>query len=99
MADERLAEQTTMAPTNKVVAATNMAGTIAGIVTGTMAAYGGPAILELLDKAWAASHPNAAQLIVLLITGVAGGLATKFGGKAAAFNVLDKVNRPIGDQP
>lgn len=99
MADERLAEQTSNAPTNKVVAATNVAGTIAGIVTGTMAAYGGPAILEMLNKDWSLTHPNAAQLIVLLITGVAGGLATKFGGKAAAFNVYDKVNRPLGDRP
>jgi hypothetical protein len=89
-----VAVQTGPEPTNKVAAATNAAGGIAGIITGIMAAYGGPAIVEMLG-AWATTHPAATQFLVVLITGVAGWLATLYGGRIASYNVLDAPNVPM----
>jgi hypothetical protein len=89
-----VAVQTGAEPTNKVAAATNAAGGIAGIVAGTLAAYGGPAIVEFLG-AWATTHPAGTQLVVLLVTGVAAGIATKYAGRSASYNVLDAPNVPM----
>lgn len=96
MADEQLniAVQDSAQPTNKVAAASNAAGGVAAVVAGVMAAYGGDAIRELLGP-MAATYPAATTLIVLIVTGLASFYATKFGGQAAAFNVLDKPNVPL----
>lgn len=78
-------------PTNKVAAAGTAAAGIGFVVAGVMAGYGGPAIIELMGT-WGEMHPNSANLIVMIVTGIAGAVAGKFGSQAAAYNVLDKPN-------
>jgi len=96
MADEPLniAVQDSAQPTNKVAAASNAAGGVAAVVAGVMAAYGGDAIREIMGPL-AQQYPSATTLVVLMATGVAAYYATKFGGQAAAYNVLDKPNVPL----
>lgn len=89
-----IAVQTSPQPTNKVAAASNAAAAAGVIIAGVMAAYGGPAILELLG-AWGQSHPNTAQLIVMIVSGLAGGVGGKYVPQVAAYNVLDKPNVPL----
>jgi NhaP-type Na+/H+ or K+/H+ antiporter len=89
-----IAVQTSPQPTNKVQAAGNIGGSLAGIVAGVMAGYAGPALIEMMGV-WGANHPSTAQLIVMAVTTVAAALAGKYGGQAAAFNVLDKPNQAL----
>ena len=89
-----VAVQTSGQPTNKVAAASNMGGGLAAVVAGVMAAYGGPAITEMLGT-WSTTHPSATALLVAAVAAVAGYFVTKFGGQAAAYNVLDKPNVPM----
>lgn len=89
-----IAVQAAPEPTNKVAAASNAAGGLAAVVAGVMAAYGGPAIVELLGE-WGATHPSTTQLVVGIGAAVAGFVVTRAGGRAAAYNVLDKPNVPL----
>lgn len=91
----KVAVQVGPQPTNKVSAATTAAGGIGGILSGAMAAYGGPALIEMLNPDWVAAHPNATQLLVLVVVGVGSALAIKYFGQSAAFNVLDAPNVPM----
>lgn len=81
-------------PTNKVAAASNASGGIAAVVASIMAAYGGPAIIEALGS-FAETNPSGTTLLVMLVVGLASFFAAKFGGQAAAYNVLDKPNVPL----
>lgn len=96
MSDESLdiAVQSGSEPTNKVAAASNASGGIAGVVAGVMAVYGADALREILGPL-ATTHPAATTLIVLTVTSTAAFYATQLGGRAAAFNVLDKPNVPL----
>lgn len=96
MANENLnvAVQATNQPTNKVAATGTAAGGLAAVIAGTMAAYGGPAIQELLGS-WGTNYPSVSQLLILIVTGVAAYFATKYGSQQAAWNVLDKPNIPL----
>lgn len=96
MAEQKLdiAVQESPQPTNKVAAASNAAAAIGGVIAGVMAAYGGPAILEMLGD-WGTAHPDTAQLIVMIVAGIAGVVGGKYVPPAAAYNVLDKPNKPL----
>jgi hypothetical protein len=89
-----IAVQESAQPTNKVAASTNASGSVAAVVAGVMAAYGGDAIREVMG-AVATTHPDGTNLVVMLVTGIAAFYATKLGGRAAAYNVLDKPNVPL----
>ena len=93
MPDTTLAEQTDDHPTNKLAAGTNAAGAIGGVIAGVFASYGGPAIKELIGTTGLGAESQ--NFVVLLVVTVAGFLATKYGGQRAAYNVLDKPNRPV----
>lgn len=86
-----LAVQSGGQPTRKVSAATNAAGSVAAVLAGVMAGYGGPAIMELLGK-YGETHPSVAQFLIMATTSLAAFLATKYGGQAVAYNVLDRPN-------
>ena len=88
-----VAVQATSEPTRKLAAGTTAAGAIAGVLAGILAAYGGDAIKEVLAST--SLGPAMQNLIVMMVVGVATWLATKYGGQAAAYNVLDKPNIPI----
>lgn len=85
-----VAIQTDPQPTNKVSAASNTAGGIAGVLAGVMTVYGGDAIRETLSVL--PIGPKLQDLIVFAVVAVAGFYASKLGGQAAAYNVLDKPN-------
>jgi hypothetical protein len=89
-----VAFQTGGQPTRKVSAASNVGGSVAAVLAGVMAGYGGPAIMELLGE-YGSSHPSVAQFLIMIATSVAAFIATKYGGQAAAYNVLDKPNVPL----
>jgi negative regulator of sigma E activity len=91
MPEPAVALQISPEPTNKVQAGTTAAGGLAAVIAGVMAAYGGPAVVELLG-AWATTHPSATALLVAGLSAVAAYFVTKYGGQAAAYNVLDKPN-------
>jgi hypothetical protein len=78
-------------PTNKVAAASNAAMAVGALIAGVLSAYGGPAIIEMLGE-WGVANPSTAQLLVMIVTGVAGGVAGKYVPPMAAYNVLDKPN-------
>lgn len=92
--DLGVAVQASAEPTNKVAAASNAAGSFAAVIGGVMAAYGGPAMTELMGE-WGKAHPSTAALGVMLVTSLASFYAVKYGGRAAAYNVLDKPNVPL----
>lgn len=89
-----VAIQTGSQPTNKVAAAANAAGSLAAVLAGVMSGYAGPAIAELAGE-WGKNHPSTLQLIIALIAAAAAFAVTKYGGQAAAYNVLDKPNVPL----
>lgn len=93
-ASPTLAVQNGPQPTRKVAAAANAAGSLAAVIGGVMAGYGGPAIMELLGE-YGKTHPSIAGFLVMMATSVASFLAVKYGGQAAAYNVLDKPNVPM----
>lgn len=80
-------------PTRKVAAAAEAAGGIGGIIAGAMTLYGDGAIREVL-----AALPigeKTTDLLVFVIVSVAVYFGTKYGARAAAYNVLDKPNVPV----
>jgi hypothetical protein len=89
-----VAVQTGPQPTNKVAAASEAAGSLAAVLAGVMAGYGGPAITELLG-AWGEANPSTTQLVVALVAAAAGYVVVKYPARAAAYNVLDKPNVPL----
>ena len=89
-----IAVQSSGQPTNKVRAASNVGGALAGVMAGVMTAFGGPAIMELMGE-WGMSHPSTAALLVATVAALASWVAGKYGGQTAAFNVLDKPNIPL----
>lgn len=89
-----LAVQAEPQPTRKVAAASNAAGSLAAVLAGVMAGYGGPAITEMLGT-WGEAHPSTTQLVVALAAAGAAYVATKYGSQRAAYNVLDKPNVPL----
>lgn len=96
MADSpAVAVQTSTEPTNKLTAGTNAAGGVAAVIAAVMAAYGADAIKEMLSTM--PIGPAVTNLIVMVVTGIAAYFATSLSGRAAAYNVLDKPNRPLVD--
>ena len=89
-----IAVQASGQPTNKVSATGTAAGGIAAVLAGVMTAYIGPAIMEQLGS-WGTANPSTAAFLVALAAALAGFFATKYGGQAAAYNVLDKPNIPL----
>lgn len=88
-----VAVQKSAQPTNKVAAAATAGGSIGGIIAGAMTLYGDGAIREVL-----AALPigeKTTDLLVFVIVSAAVYLGTKYGGQAAAYNVLDKPNVPL----
>ena len=80
-------------PTNKVSAASEAAGGIGGIIAGAMTLYGDGAIREVL-----ASFPigeRTTDLIVFVLVSAAVYFGSKYGARAAAYNILDKPNVPL----
>ena len=89
-----IARQASSQPTNKVRAASNVGGALAGVMAGVMTAFGGPALMELMGV-WGTSHPSTAALLVASVAALASWVAGKYGGQQAAYNVLDKPNIPL----
>jgi uncharacterized membrane protein YeiH len=84
-------------PTRKVAAASEAAGGIGGIIAGAMTLYGDGAIREVL-----ANMPigeKSTDLIVFIVVSAAVYLGSKYGARAAAWNVLDKPNVPLAPVP
>jgi hypothetical protein len=48
---------------------------------------------------WGTSNPSTAALLVAAVAAIVGYFATKYGGQAAAYNVLDKPNVPMVPAP
>jgi hypothetical protein len=92
-----VAVQTSNEPTNKLATGTQAAGAIAGVLAGVLSAYGADAIKELLPSP--PLGPATQNLIVMAVTAVATWAAAQWGGRRAAYNVLDKPNVPIAAAP
>jgi hypothetical protein len=86
-----VAVQTGTQPTNKVAAATNVGSGIAAVIAGVMTIYGGPALVEMLGP-WGVAHPNSTAFAVALATAAATWAGVRYGGRGAAYNVLDAPN-------
>lgn len=92
-----VAEQATDEPTNKLAAGTTASAGVGAVIAGAIAGYGSEAIRDVLMEVVPALAAKAATTNFLVFIGVtvAAYVASKYGGQAAAFNVLDKPNIPL----
>jgi hypothetical protein len=84
-------------PTNKVAAATNWGGTAGGAIAGIVSTFGSDAIHEQWVNLFGqGADPMTEKLVTaLLVFGICT-FATRYLGRIAAYNVLDKPNIAMG---
>jgi hypothetical protein len=80
-------------PTNKVAAATNWGGTAGGAIAGIVSTFGSDSIHELWVIAFGTgAAPMTEKIVSALIIFAVCTFATRYLGRVAAYNVLDKPN-------
>jgi hypothetical protein len=96
-----VAVQITAQPTNKVRAALNNAGPLAGVLAGAIASYGNDQIREVMLELIPAlqDKPNATNFFIFVAVTALVWFATIGRGQQAAYNVLDAPNQPIATTP